>query len=122
MALAVIDLRDDVKLSEVITNGANIDHLQKHERWDIACTNKRLGRTGAAMFFVARRDDGLCIIAARNLFSLMDAIRETRGPNVPNRDLGDCKQFIRDNPSEALAEELPTSGKRDGSRNIDDEL
>ena len=107
MALAVIDLRDDVKLSEVITNGANVDHLQKHERWSIACTNKRLGRTGAAMFFVASRDDGQCIIAARNLFSLMDAIRETAGSTVPNRDIAGTRQFVRDNPGDAIAEDIP---------------
>lgn len=78
--VVAIELLDNVKLSEVLNSSRGAELLEKHGRWSIMKTAGRVDRSKLGVFFFAARDDGRCIIAARTLMGITEAVRDADKP------------------------------------------
>lgn len=104
--IVAIELLNNVTLSEVLNSARGSELLEKHGRWSIMKTAGRVERSKLGVFFFAARDDGQCIIAARTLMGITEAVRDADRPDrhADEKTVEERAAYVRRQPSSPIAD------------------
>lgn len=120
--IAAIELLNNTTLSEVLNSARGAELLEKHGRWSIMKTSGRVHRSKLGVLFLASREDGQYIIAARTLMGITEAVRDADMPDRPESEqtVEERAQTVRDRPGPADPSAFIGTTRRPSEEDDDD--